>query len=116
MTGVVQRARMARAGRKAVALLILTSVLWAGAASAADGPPPGAAACSGCHPPTQTDGPFPSLVGRPAAEIVAQMQAFRTGAVPATVMDRIAKGFSDEEIRSIAEWLSSVGAQRAAKP
>jgi cytochrome c553 len=33
------------------------------------------------------------------------MQAFRTGARPATVMDRIAKGFSDEETRAIATWL-----------
>jgi sulfide dehydrogenase cytochrome subunit len=33
------------------------------------------------------------------------MQAFRTGARPATVMDRIAKGFTDEEIRAIAAWV-----------
>jgi cytochrome subunit of sulfide dehydrogenase len=34
------------------------------------------------------------------------MEAFRQGARPATVMDRIAKGFSDAEIAAIAEWLS----------
>jgi cytochrome c553 len=35
------------------------------------------------------------------------MHAFRTGAREATVMDRIAKGFSDEEILAIAKWLAA---------
>jgi cytochrome subunit of sulfide dehydrogenase len=37
---------------------------------------------------------------------VAAMQAFRSGQRPATVMDRIAKGFTDEETRAIAAWVS----------
>lgn len=49
------------------------------------------------------------LAGRPAEEIVAAMQTFRTGERSATVMDRIARGFFDEETRAIAGW---VGAQR----
>jgi sulfide dehydrogenase cytochrome subunit len=48
--------------------------------------------------------PVPRLVGRPAAEIVAAMQGFRIGQRPATVMDRIAKGFSDDETAAIAAW------------
>jgi cytochrome c553 len=32
------------------------------------------------------------------------MQAFRSGARPATVMDRIAKGFTEDEVRAIADW------------
>jgi cytochrome c553 len=35
------------------------------------------------------------------------MQDFRSGARQATVMDRIAKGFSDEETRAIAIWLAA---------
>ena len=35
------------------------------------------------------------------------MLAFKTGQLPATVMDRIAKGFSDDEIRAIATWLAA---------
>ena len=97
-------------------MLVLLSVPWAGAALAADAPPAGAASCSGCHVPAGVQGPVPTLVGRPAAEIVAQMQAFRSGERPATVMDRIAKGFSDDEVRSIAEWLAAGGTQRSAKP
>lgn len=46
------------------------------------------------------------------------MLAFKAGTRAATVMDRIAKGFSDEEIRAIAQWLGGdAGASaRAAKP
>jgi cytochrome c553 len=32
------------------------------------------------------------------------MQAFKSGQKPATVMDRIAKGFTDAEIQAIADW------------
>jgi len=51
----------------------------------------------------------PRLVGRNPAEIVTAMEAFRSGQKPATVMDRIAKGFPEAEIRAIADWF---GAQR----
>src|SRR5437867_3937586 len=83
------------------AAVILAS---AGAAYAAEAPP-GAVSCSGCHaasPNVQT--PVPPLNGRPAAEIVSQMAAFKSGERKGTIMDRIAKGFSDEETRAIAAW------------
>jgi cytochrome c553 len=32
------------------------------------------------------------------------MQEFRSGQRPATVMDRIAKGFTDAETAAIADW------------
>ena len=67
--------------------------------------PPGASSCSGCHATSATVAtPVPRLAGRDPAEIVAAMQAFRTGQRPATVMDRIAKGFSDDEVAAIAAW------------
>jgi cytochrome c553 len=67
-------------------------------------PPPGASSCSGCHAAKHVDTPVPPLVGRQAADIIAQMQAFKSGQKPATVMDRIAKGFTDAEIQAIADW------------
>jgi len=89
------------------------AVLAALAAPAA-AQPSGAASCSGCHAGT---GPVPGLEGRPAAEIAASMAAFRSGERPATVMDRIAKGFSDDETRAIAEWLAAQDAgDHAARP
>lgn len=70
--------------------------------------PPGAMACSGCHPNgTGVETTAPRLIGMKAQDISAAMQAFRTGARPATVMDRIAKGFSDAETDAIANWYAS---------
>ena len=75
---------------------------------AASDPPPGAASCSGCHAPGATAAtPIPRLYGRDAGEIMTAMTGFRDGTVPATVMNRIAKGFSDEESRAIAVWLAA---------
>jgi cytochrome c553 len=71
-------------------------------------PPAGAAACSGCHaasPRVATS--VPRLAGRDRTDIVTAMQEFRSGARAATVMDRIAKGFTDQEILAIAAWYAS---------
>jgi cytochrome subunit of sulfide dehydrogenase len=71
-------------------------------------PPAGAAACSGCHPTsTRVTSPVPRLAGRDSAAIVKAMQDFRSGARAGTVMDRIAKGFTDEEIQAIAAWYAT---------
>jgi len=83
----------------------------ASAASAAAGEAPaGAAACSGCHPGVaRAETSVPPLAGRDPEQIVSAMRAFRSGQRPTTVMDRIAKGFSDDEIQAIAAWY---GAQK----
>jgi len=75
---------------------------------AASEPPPGAASCSGCH----TSGPAAAspvtrLYGRDAGDIMTAMTGFRDGSLPATVMNRIAKGFTDDELRAIAAWLAA---------
>ena len=49
----------------------------------------------------------PRLYGRDAGEIATAMTGFRDGSLPATVMNRIAKGFSDDESRAIAAWLAA---------
>ena len=71
-------------------------VLLGGAA-----PPPGALSCSGCHGGVA---PLPVLAGRPSDEVVAKLDEFRSGARPATVMDRISNGFSRDESVAIAGW------------
>ena len=72
-------------------------------------PPPGAASCSGCHAAGATSRPAPvsRLYGRDAGDITTAMTGFRDGSLPATVMNRIAKGFSDDELRAIAAWLAA---------
>ena len=77
------------------------------ASAAAAEAPPGASSCSGCHPPSASaETKVPPLRGQNPAAIAAAMQAFRSGERPATVMGRIAKGFSDDEIRAIAAWVA----------
>jgi cytochrome subunit of sulfide dehydrogenase len=79
------------------------------AASAADAPP-GAMSCSGCHSSTATDASTPPrLVGRDPGKIAAALQEFRSGQRKGTIMDRIVKGFTPEEIQAIAAWY---GAQK----
>ena len=71
-------------------------------------PPPGAASCSGCHPSTaRVASPVPRLAGLDRVAIVRAMQDFRSGQRVATVMDRIAKGFTDEEMQAIAAWYAT---------
>ena len=72
--------------------------------------PPGASSCSGCHPTGRsTDIKVPRLIGRDPADIVAAMQAFKSGQRASIAMERIAKGFSEDEVKAIAAWY---GAQK----
>lgn len=84
------------------------------AAAARAAPPPGASSCAGCHgEAAQPDAAFRSIRGRPAEEIAGAMRDYAAGRRQATVMDRVAKGFSEGEIQAIAAWIS---AQPAASP
>ena len=82
---------------------------WVAAATVAPAEPPaGAAACSGCHPASaRVTSPVPRLAGLDQARILKAMEDFRSGKRPATIMDRIAKGFTDDEIQAIAAWYAS---------
>jgi len=66
--------------------------------------PQGASSCTGCH--AQGAG-IGVLQGRPANDIAAQMEAFRSGVRPATLMNRIVRGFTPDEIRSLAAWFAA---------
>jgi len=85
-----------------LALLIPLTGPFAVAAAEA---PSGASSCSGCHAVSAAvQTPVPPIAGRATAEIVAAMREFRSGHRPGTVMDRIAKGFSEAETAAIADW------------
>jgi cytochrome subunit of sulfide dehydrogenase len=89
--------------------LVLAAMLLVPAAVARAEPPPGASSCSGCHAPRpEVVTAVPRLNGRSAAELASQMQAFKSGQRPSTVMGRIAKGFSEAEAQAIAEWYAAV--------
>ncbi|MFC7691086.1 c-type cytochrome [Paeniroseomonas aquatica] len=65
--------------------------------------PPGASSCAGCH----GGGALPALAGQPAEAVTAAMLAYQAGERAPTVMDRIARGFTEAEIRAIAAWVSA---------
>lgn len=62
-----------------------------------------AGGCAGCH---GTDGALttfvPSIAGRPAEVLESQLLRYKHGPSNATVMNRIAAGFSDDDLRRLA--------------
>ena len=66
-------------------------------------------ACFGCHGAagaTETSIP-PIIIGVPADYIIKSMKEFRDGSRSSTIMGRIAKGYTDEEITAVASYISS---------
>jgi len=93
-------------GRIWAAAIVMSSIAAAGAVSAE--PPAGASSCTGCHPTsTRVTTPVLRLNGLDQAQIVRALQEFRAGTRTGTVMDRIAKGFTDQEIQAIAAWYAA---------
>lgn len=61
--------------------------------------------CAGCHGTDgRSPGAIPSINGKSAQFIATALKEFRDGARPSTVMGRHAKGYSDAEIKKIAEY------------
>jgi cytochrome c553 len=96
-------------GKALAAAIGLASIAAAVTASTASGQPPaGAAACSGCHPASsRVASPVVRLAGLERDAIVRALQEFRSGQRAGTVMDRIAKGFTDDEIQALAAWFAA---------
>jgi len=63
--------------------------------------------CFACHSIDGT-GNMPNLVGYPRDLMVSQMQAFKDGSRPGTIMNRLAKGYSDEEIVKMADHFATI--------
>ena len=65
--------------------------------------------CYACHGTDgHSKGAIPSIYGIPADSLVAKLQAFKHDRTLATVMNRHAKGYTDEEIDIIAAYLSQL--------
>src|SRR5262245_31565020 len=97
-----------RGAAVAIGFLSIAAAALASVVFAAGEPPAGAVACSGCHAVSaRVATPVPRIIGLDRAVIVKAMQEFRSGQRAATVMDRIAKGFTDDEIQAIAAWYAA---------
>ena len=70
-----------------------------------------AAMCANCH---GTDGrtvdgsAIPALVGMPKDYMVRQLQSFKDGSRPATVMHQITKGLTDAQIETISNYYAAL--------
>jgi cytochrome c553 len=72
-----------------------------------------AASCANCHGTNGiSQGGMPSLAGQAKADLVRKMQDFKAGRTPATVMQQLAKGYTDEQIDLLAGFFA---AQRATR-
>jgi sulfide dehydrogenase cytochrome subunit len=78
-------------------LVLLSPAARAQAPLAAEG-------CYGCHGPGGAGATgIPALAGRDAGELRALMAAFRANERPATIMGRVARGYTEAEIAAVAE-------------
>jgi sulfide dehydrogenase cytochrome subunit len=68
------------------------------------------ASCAACH---GTDGrspdSIPTIHGKSAGYIADKLNAYKIGKGNPTVMNRLAKGYSEEEIEQIANWFAAQG-------
>lgn len=67
-----------------------------------------ASTCAACH---GTDGyaqtGMASLAGRDANDLYNLLSEFKSGARPATVMHQHAKGYTNDELKQLAQWFAA---------
>ena len=84
--------------------ITMSSTLWAA------GPTPAMLSntCSACHGQFgQAVGPsIPTLAGQPASYLVDSMKKFKSGERAGTVMNRVAKAYSDDDFNAMGEFFS----------
>ena len=73
--------------------------------------------CAGCHGPNGiSNGPLtPSIAGLPKEYIAESMHDFASGKRASTVMQRIAKGYTDADINDLSEYFSKLPDEKAVK-
>ncbi|HDP88723.1 MAG TPA: c-type cytochrome [Thioalkalivibrio sp.] len=68
-----------------------------------------ASTCFACHGTDgKSPGTIPAIAGYPPEVLERQLKGFRDGSRAATVMDRHAKGYTDEEIKLLSEYLGTL--------
>lgn len=92
---------------------LILSLLLAGTAATATARPeiePLARTCNGCHGivGVSVSAPIPSLAGLPRDYLKNIMKQWKYGERTAITMDRIVKGFSDDQIDALAEYFAKL--------
>jgi sulfide dehydrogenase cytochrome subunit len=68
-----------------------------------------AATCTNCHASEMRGAAdIPVIAGRDKSDLLQQLKDFKSGARPATVMHQLARGFSDEELASLAGYFAAL--------
>ena len=65
-----------------------------------------AGTCNTCHQPGGKGAAIPALAGRDAADLIAALQAYRTGARSDSVMHAIATSLSETETSEVVAYLA----------
>ena len=95
-----------------ILLLACTLAPIGGPASAAEAIPTGArlaASCTGCH---GTNGAtqgnaLPPLGGQPREDLLTALKDFKSGKRQATVMTQLTKGYTDEQLETLAAYFAA---------
>jgi cytochrome c553 len=67
-----------------------------------------AANCANCHGTDgRSRGVIPSLAGQDKGTLVQQFKDFRDGKRPSTVMQQLAKGYTDAQIEAVAAYFAA---------
>ena len=103
--------------KKILGLLTVSSLVGAAllpvSAFAADKGMVLALSCASCHGTNvASPGSIPRIQGRSAEYIEKVMLQYKAGERPATVMNRIAKGYTDEEIKLLSAYLGNQSASK----
>jgi len=67
--------------------------------------------CASCHGTDgRSPGPIASIAGRPEAVLRGQLRAFKAETPPpgTTIMNRLVKGYSDEQIDALARYFAQL--------
>jgi sulfide dehydrogenase cytochrome subunit len=66
-----------------------------------------ALSCAACHGTDgKSPGSIPAIAGKPASFLETTLADFKSGKRPGTVMNRLAKGYSDDEIKALAAYFA----------
>ncbi len=92
------------------ALLSIPAFFWAAAANSDDigfsGMPEMCASCHGQD--GASSGSMPSLAPLDEESVQLLLEAYRSGEIEGTIMNRIARGLTDAEIASLAEYFGEL--------
>ena len=74
-----------------------------------------AGSCASCHGTDgNSPGPIASIAGRPETLLRTQLLGFKAGKIPnTTIMNRLAKGYTDEQLQALARHFSQIKPQGA---